>query len=163
MEIEDKVQFISDFKCPGMGNIGTLIEQSPNLDSRITLSKETDDLGINKANFEWKISDFDRNTIRETGLAMAKEFANSGLGNIRLSDFILDDKLEIKFGHHAHHMGTTRMSENPKYGVVDKNSKVHDLDNLYIAGSSVFSTGGACNPTMPIIQLCLKLADHLNG
>lgn len=163
MEIEDKVQFISDFKCPGMGNLGTLIEQSPNLDSRITLSHETDDLGLNKTKFEWKISDFDRKTIRKTGLAMAKEFANSGLGNIRLSDFILDENLEIKFGHHAHHMGTTRMSENPKYGVVDKNSKVHELDNLYIAGSSVFSTGGACNPTMPIIQLCLRLANHLKG
>ena len=162
MDIHDKVQFISDFKCPGMGNIGTLIEQAPNLDSRITLSHETDDLGLKKTRLEWKISNYDRKTIRETGLAMAKEFSNSGLGNIRLSDFILDENLEIKFGHHAHHMGTTRMSKDPKYGVVDENSKVHDLNNLYIAGSSVFSTGGACNPTMPIIQLCLRLAEHLN-
>ena len=163
MEIEDKVQFISDFKCPGMGNIGTLIEQSPNLDSRVTLSDETDKLGLNKTKFEWKINNYDRKTIRATGLAMAKEFSNSGLGNIRLSGFMLDESLEIKFGHHAHHMGTTRMSKYPQDGVVDENSKVHDLDNLYIAGSSVFSTGGACNPTMPIIQLCLRLADHLNG
>jgi choline dehydrogenase-like flavoprotein len=146
-----------------MGNIGTLIEQSPNLDSRITLSHETDNLGLKKTRLEWQISDYDRKTIRETGLAMAKEFSNSGLGNIRLSDFILDENLEITFGHHAHHMGTTRMSKSPKYGVVDENLKVHDLNNLYIAGSSVFSTGGACNPTMPIIQLTLRLADHLQS
>jgi choline dehydrogenase-like flavoprotein len=163
MEIEDKVQFISDFKCPGMGNIGTLLEQSPNLDSRVSLSQDTDDLGINRAKFDWQISDYDRKTIRETGLAMAKEFNQAGLGVVRLADFMLDESIDIQFGHHAHHMGTTRMSDDPIYGVVDKNSKVHDIDNLYIAGSSVFSTGGACNPTMPIIQLSLRLADHLSG
>ena len=161
MDIEDKVQFISDFKCPGMGNISTLLEQSPNLDSRVSLSEDTDNLGLNRAKFDWRISDYDRNTIREAGVAMAKEFSRAGLGVVRLADFILDGNLDIQFGHHAHHMGTTRMSNDPKYGVVDRNSKVHDLDNLYIAGSSVFSTGGACNPTMPIIQLCLRLADHL--
>jgi len=163
MEIEDKVQFISDFKCPGMGNIGTLIEQSPNLNSRVSLSKETDDFGLSRAKFDWQINDFDKKTIRETGMAMAKEFSSAGLGIVRLADFMLDKTLDIPFGHHNHHMGTTRMSENPKYGVVDKNSKVHELDNLYIAGSSVFSTGGACNPTMPIIQLCLRLAEHLKA
>ena len=163
MDIEEKVQFISDFKCPGMGSIGTLIEQSPNLDSRVSLSQITDNFGLYRAKFNWQLSNFDRQTIRKTGLAMAKEFSLSGLGNVRLEDFILDSNQEIKFGHHAHHMGTTRMSEHPKYGVVDKNSKVHDLNNLYIAGSSVFSTGGACNPTMPIIQLTLRLADHLQS
>ena len=163
MEIEDKVQFISEFKCPGMGHIGTLIEQSPNLDSRVSLSEETDIFGLNRTKFNWQISDFDKKTIRETGRAVAIEFAKANLGSVRLADFILDDAKEIKFGRHAHHMGTTRMSENPKHGVVDKNSRVHDLDNLYVSGSSVFSTGGACNPTMPIIQLCLRLADYLNG
>ena len=53
------------------------------------------------------------------------------------------------------------MSHSPKAGVVDHNAKVHGIDNLYIGGSSIFSTGGACNPTMPIIQLCLRLAQHL--
>ena len=94
---------------------------------------------------------------------MAKEFNQAGLGVVRLADFMLDESIDIQFGHHAHHMGTTRMSDDPIYGVVDKNSKVHDIDNLYVAGSSVFSTGGACNPTMPIIQLSLRLADHLSG
>ena len=83
--------------------------------------------------------------------------------SVRLADFILDETKEIELGRHAHHMGTTRMSKDPKNGVVDTNSKVHDLDNLYIAGSSVFSTGGACNPTMPILQLGLRLVDHLTA
>ena len=162
MEIEDKVQFISHFKCPGMGSIGTLIEQSPNRDSRVSLSNEIDSFGLRKGKFDWQINAYDRHTIRQTALTVAKEFANAGLGAIRLADFILDSTKDIPFGHHNHHMGTARMSDDPAYGVVDRNAKVHDLDNLYIAGSSVFSTGGACNPTMPIVQLSLRLADHLN-
>jgi len=163
MEIEDKVQFISNFKCPGMGSIGTLIEQSPNLESRVSLSQLTDKFGSKRAKFNWNINDYDKKTIRQTGLAMAAEFSRVGLGTVRLTDFMLNESLDIQFGHHNHHMGTTRMSNDPKYGVVDGNSKVHTLDNLYIAGSSVFATSGACNPTMPIIQLTLRLADHLQS
>ena len=163
MEIDKKVQFISDFKCPGMGTIGTLIEQAPSLDSRVSLGETSDTFGLRKAKLDWKIGAYDQNTIRQTALTMAKEFSSAGLGQIRLADFILNPEQEIKFGHHAHHMGTTRMSDDPQHGVVDRNAKVHGLDNLYIAGSSVFSTGGACNPTMPIIQLCLRLADHLRA
>lgn len=162
MNIEDRVQFISDFKCPGMGSIGTLVEQSPNLDSRVSLSNKVDSMGLNRAKFDWQINDFDKKTIREAAIGIAKGFADAGLGNIRLADFILDQSLDIPFGHHNHHMGTTRMSDSPTYGVVDSNCKVHGIDNLYISGSSVFSTGGACNPTMPIIQLSLRLAQHLN-
>ena len=54
------------------------------------------------------------------------------------------------------------MSETAATGVVDRNLKVHDLDNLYIGGSSVFPTGGYANPTLTITQISLRLADHLN-
>ena len=163
MNVEKKVQFISDFKCPGMGNISSLMEQSPNLNSRVMLGSKIDKFGLRQTKFDWQINDYDKNTIRTIGKELAKEFADAGLGNIRLNDFVLDnsDNANFKFNRHCHHMGTTRMSDSPKYGVVDQNSKVHGLHNLYIAGSSVFSTGGACNPTMPILQLCLRLVDHL--
>ena len=62
-----------------------------------------------------------------------------------------------------HHMGTTRMSDDPKTGVVDANSKVHSLENLYIGGSSVFSTSGHANPTLTIVQLALRQADILHA
>ena len=61
----------------------------------------------------------------------------------------------------GHHLGTTRMHDDPQHGVVDQNCKVHDLDNLFIAGSSVFSTGPRVNPTLNIIALAIRLADHL--
>lgn len=164
MEIAEKVQFISDFKCPGMGNISTLMEQSPNLDSRIMLSENLDRLGLPKAIFDWRINNYDLRTIRKVGSTFAKEFTKAGLGNVKLEDFVLGQDLKaVKFSRHAHHMGTTRMSHKPEFGVVDENLKVHGIDNLYIAGSSIFSTGGACNPTMPIIQFCLRLSDHLTS
>lgn len=165
MNIEEKVQFISEFKCPGMGNISTLMEQSPNLNSRVMLGSKVDKFGLRQTKFDWQINEYDKNTIRTIGKELAREFSAEGLGNVRLNDFVLDNSGDtaFQFSRHCHHMGTTRMSKDPKYGVVDTNAKVHDLDNLYIAGSSVFSTGGACNPTMPILQLCLRLVDHLTA
>ena len=61
-----------------------------------------------------------------------------------------------------HHMGTTRMHDDPRQGVVDANCRVHDLANLYVAGSSVFPTGGVANPTLTMVALAIRLADHLN-
>jgi len=65
------------------------------------------------------------------------------------------------FSSRAHHLGTTRMSDNPRDGVVDSNCRVHGMTNLYVAGSSVFPTGGHANPTLTLIALTLRLADHL--
>ena len=61
----------------------------------------------------------------------------------------------------SHHMGTTRMGNDLASSVVDRNCQVHGIDNLYVAGSSVFSTGGSANPTLSIVALALRLADHL--
>jgi len=62
-----------------------------------------------------------------------------------------------------HHIGTTRMSADPRTGVVDADCKVHSVDNLYVAGSSVFATGGYVNPTFSLVALALRLADHLHA
>lgn len=62
-----------------------------------------------------------------------------------------------------HNIGTTRMAHNPMHGVVDANCQVHEVDNLYMAGSSVFSSSGAGSPTLTIVALAIRLADHLTG
>ena len=62
-----------------------------------------------------------------------------------------------------HHMGALRMSASPEDGIVDVNSRLHGVDNLYIAGSAVFPTGGYANPTLTIVALALRLADHLEA
>jgi choline dehydrogenase-like flavoprotein len=60
-----------------------------------------------------------------------------------------------------HHMGTTRMGDDPAESVVDAQLRTHDLGNLTIPSSSVFPTGGAMNPTLTIAALALKAADHV--
>ena len=66
-----------------------------------------------------------------------------------------------RFGCFWHHMGTTRMSDDPGRGVVDADCLVHGVSNLYVAGSSVFPTGGTAAPTLTIVALALRLADHV--
>lgn len=150
-----------NFECPGVGLIGTLTEQSPNRESRVRLSNDVQRFGLRNTVVEYKINELDRRTIRTNALESAKEFARLNFGRVQLSDFVLDKDKEIDFVAHCHQMGTTRMSADPQNGVVDSNCKVFGLENLYIAGSSVFSTGGGNNPTYPLVQLALRLADHL--
>ena len=157
----DSIQHWVAYNCPGEGSTGTLVEQQPNLKSRVYLSDKLDSLGMRKLIIDWQISEADKKTLRTIAREMAKQMAQSNIGRIRLNDFILDESLDIPVGRHAHHMGTTRMSQSPKAGVVDQNCKVFGIENLYVAGSSAFPTGSGVNPTMPLLQLTLRLADHL--
>ncbi|MHC8367366.1 FAD-dependent oxidoreductase [Pseudomonas sp. ZT5P21] len=160
---EKKIEFITRFDCPGDGVIGTLIEQFPNPASRVSLLAERDALGMRKATVHWELGPADRNTVKCIGLEMAKCFAETGLGLVRLEECVYDVSVPLKLNPHAHHMGTTRMATAPEFGVVDENCKVFGVENLHVAGSSVFATGGASNPTMPLLQLALRLAEHLNN
>jgi choline dehydrogenase-like flavoprotein len=151
-----------DFNCAGEGVITSLLEQAPSRDSQVSLTAQVDPFGLRRAHIHWQINDADRRTIRTLGLAMAADLARRDLARVRLANYILDPKLEIPIGDHAHHMGTTRMSHDAKDGVVDENCRVHSLDNLYVAGSSVFPTGGGTSPTLTIVLLALRLARHLD-
>ena len=61
----------------------------------------------------------------------------------------------------SHHIGTTRMGDNEKKSVVDRNCRVHGIENLYVAGASVSPTSGHANPTLTAVALAFRLADHL--
>jgi choline dehydrogenase-like flavoprotein len=163
MGMAEKVQFISNFACPGAGLVTTLLEQSPEPFNRITLTGEKDKLGMPIAEASWTLSDTDTRTIRTIGLEVAKGFARSGLGYMRLRDYVVDPAARIPASPHAHHMGSTRMAREPRWGVVNTDCRVFGTSNLYVAGSSIFATGGGCNPTMPLLQLALRLGDHLKG
>ncbi|MNG72663.1 Fructose dehydrogenase large subunit [compost metagenome] len=162
MGVASKIEFIAKFSCPGDGVISTMIEQFPNMQSRISLLDEKDELGVAKVNVNWALSANDRHTIKCIGSELAKQFAEGGLGFVRLNDYVYDTAMPLKMAPHAHHMGTTRMAASPEFGVVDANCKVFGTENLYVAGSSIFATGGASNPTMPLLQFAVRLAEHLN-
>jgi choline dehydrogenase-like flavoprotein len=60
-----------------------------------------------------------------------------------------------------HQIGTTRMHEDPRRGVVGPDCRVHGVENLFVAGGSVFPTCGDANPTLTIAALALRLGTHL--
>lgn len=123
-----------------------------------------DRFGIPKTRLDYRLSELDRSTITKGALKVAQIFAEQDFGRIRMEDWILDEEQVMPdFGELAghHHMGGTRMASTPKEGVVDSNCLVFGTQNLFIAGSSVFPSGGHANPTFSIVQLSLRLADHL--
>ena len=94
---------------------------------------------------------------------LGQEIGATGIGRVQLMDWLLEDNTSWPsfLSGGWHHMGTTRMHEDPKQGVVDADCKVHGLGNLYVASASAYTTGGAANPTLTLIALTLRLSDYL--
>lgn len=139
------------------------LEQAPNPDSRISLSVERDPLGLPKAKVDWRVTSFEQRTAKAFTVFIASEFARLGIGRCRLEPWVEDGAAigEDAVTETFHHIGATRMSQNPRDGVVDMNCRVHGMANLFVAGSSVFPTGGHANPTLTIVALALRLSDYL--
>ncbi|MBW4647072.1 MAG: GMC family oxidoreductase [Goleter apudmare HA4340-LM2] len=155
---------------PLIFNLETKLEQVPDPNNRITLSREQDRLGVNKAKLNLQLSLIHKQTILRVQQIIDEELRRTGLGRliIELSDDdnswpppLLTEGGSLAAG--CHQMGTTRMHIDPKQGVVDENCRVHGISNLYIAGSSVFPTGGSANPTLTIVALAIRLADHIKS
>jgi choline dehydrogenase-like flavoprotein len=135
-------------------------EQQPNPLSRVSLGSQRDELGMAEVVVDWQLVAEDKNKAVATNRLLGAEVGRTGFGRLR-SAFGADDAWPADFQGNEHHMGTTRMHRDPALGVVDENCRVHSVANLYIAGSSVFPTGGASNPTLTIVALALRLAAHL--
>jgi len=140
-------------------------EPSPNPASRVTLSDEIDRLEQRKLIVDWQLHDPDYASISRAAQTYAQVVGRYGLGRMSLVRWLRDPKAERdrRVFPAQHHMGTTRMADSPSRGVVDSDCKIFGLDNTYIAGSSVFPTTGYINPTLTIVALSLRLADHLRG
>lgn len=137
-----------------------IVEAVPDPDSRVTLDAERDRLGVPRAVLDWRPGELQKRTMLVAQRVLGAEFARLGLGEVQEQELPASgwpDALQWVW----HHMGTTRMHEDPRRGVVDAHCRVHGLDNLYVAGSSVFPTAGTDAPTLTIVALALRLADHL--
>jgi choline dehydrogenase-like flavoprotein len=137
-----------------------MAEQRPHRDSRVRLGGEPDALGQPRVVLDWRLAPEDRDSIVRTLRVIGEAVAAAGLGRVEVDD---DDPTWATVGGGNHHMGTTRMHPDPRRGVVDANGRVHGIENLYVAGSSVFPTGGCSNPTLTAVALTLRLADHLRA
>jgi choline dehydrogenase-like flavoprotein len=142
-----------------------VIQQAGAPDNRVTLAETKDRLGLRQLALTWNLTDLDLTTIRTAAMEMGRALAEHNIGRMKLAAFIESSQMPSRDGllQQNHHMSTTRMSDSPESGVVDSNCRVHGIENLYIGGSSVFSSAGVSNPTYTIVQLALRLADHLNG
>jgi choline dehydrogenase-like flavoprotein len=138
-----------------------MAEQSPNPDSRVSLSEERDALGMNRLQLDWRVSAGDYRSIKHSADRIARELGASSLGRASVDIRYQESELSPKPLYGFHHMGTTRMSEDPKQGVVDADCRVHGVSNLFVAGSSTFPTSGYANPTFTLVAMALLLSDHL--
>ncbi|MGI9436906.1 MAG: FAD-dependent oxidoreductase [Geminicoccaceae bacterium] len=142
----------------------TEAEQAPNLDSRVLLGNETDAFGLRRLQLDWRLSEIDKRSIRQLAILVGEEVGRLGKGRVGLPHWLLRDDVAdddpLVGGYH--HMGTTRMASDPSTGVVNADCQIFGTNNLFVAGSSVFSTGGAANPTLTIVALALRLANHLD-
>jgi choline dehydrogenase-like flavoprotein/nucleoside-diphosphate-sugar epimerase len=159
-----------DYLAGGQGralakvSLNVICEQPPNPDNRVTLSARTDRLGLPLAQVQWAI---DADLCRDIALLatlLHDDLERAGISGFHLRDAFRGADLSNLLIHDmAHTAGTTRMGTDPATSVVDPDCRVHGVGGLYVAGASVFPTSGHANPTMVIMALALRLADHIKA
>lgn len=134
-------------------------EVTPNPDSRVMLVEDQDLFGKRRIGLDWRLTEAEMRTVKRATEIFAQEIGRLGLGRA-WTDVLRDDYDWPSYvARGKHHCGTTRMSEDSKTGVVDKDCKVHGISNLYVSSSSVFPTHGYANPTLTIVALSIRMAD----
>ena len=146
---------------PEVFGIDVMAEQAPTMSSRVKLSSRRDRLGVPKTILDWQLTKMDWHSIQRTVGIFADTVREAGLGTV-ISTVGASGHPPAIFGN-WHQLGTTRMHPDPARGVVDENCRVHEMRNLYIAGGSIFPTGGYANPSLTIVAMSLRLADHLKS
>jgi choline dehydrogenase-like flavoprotein len=136
-------------------------EQIPRADSRVTLAAQTDALGLPQLRIDWRYSPEDIESVRGTLDLIAHELERSGAGRLEYERETLEQDL-MRFGAYGgHHIGTARMGSDPRTSVVDRDCRVHSVNNLFVSGSAAFPTSSQANPTLTLIALSLRLGKHL--
>jgi choline dehydrogenase-like flavoprotein len=142
-----------------------IVEPVPMPHNRITLSERRDALGTPRSAVHWQVGEQERRTFATTLAKFHQLLSAQGGALIESRPGLLqgqDWQSHLDREGTWHHMGGTRMHDSPRHGVVDRNCQVHGLQNLFAAGSSVFPTAGANFPTVNLVALASRLADHLS-
>ncbi|MDR3745729.1 MAG: GMC family oxidoreductase [Acidobacteriaceae bacterium] len=138
-------------------------EQVPNRDSRITLGNETDSFGVPRAVIDLRFVPQDVQSVIDSHAALDVALRANGIGHLEYWHPVeqLPERVYAQAADGFHQVGTTRMGEDPAESVVDAELKVHGLENLYLASSSVFPTTGQANSTLLAVAFALRLAKRL--
>lgn len=138
-------------------------EPIPEPKSRITLDRQEDRYGVRRVRLDWKVHGLEFEILERILKLIARKMGAASLGRMLQTFYDSPAERKTRGTYQAHHLGTTRMAADPRQGVVDTDCKVHAVENLYIAGSSVFPTFGFANPTLTIVALTVRLAQHLRA
>ena len=133
------------------------LEQPPDPNNRIILSEKKDAVGRARSATHWT---WGKQSLESA--CRAAEILNQALQKANIGELRTLKSTRVNPSAH-HHMGSTRMADDPRFGVTDSNARLHGSDNVYVAGSSLFPTGGYVNPTLTALALCLKLSDFLKS
>ena len=125
------------------------------------LSTDRDQIGMPRVKLDWRLSPIDKWSLRRSHEIFSEQITSTGVGRLLIQADKDESSWPTTLIGPCHHIGTTRMHGDPKLGVVNQNCQVHGTSNLYIAGSSVFPTSGTAAPTLTIVALALRLADHI--
>jgi choline dehydrogenase-like flavoprotein len=139
-----------------------IVEPEPDPNSRVMLSPtQKDQLGMQRVRLDWRLGEKVKRTFDRTLAILADDMRQSGVAQVDLDPALEGNRWPADLEGTWHHMGTTRMHDSPKQGVVDRNCRVHGMTNLYIAGSSVFPTAGANFPTITLAALTFRMSEHI--
>jgi choline dehydrogenase-like flavoprotein len=140
-----------------------IVEPEPDPDSRVTLSDERDQLGMRRVKVDWRLGENVKRTFDRNFAIVAEELRAAGVAEVDLDPPIADGAWPNSFSEEGtwHHIGTTRMHDSPKLGVVNRDCRVHGVNNLFVAGSSTFPTAGGNFPTITLVALALRLSDRI--
>jgi choline dehydrogenase-like flavoprotein len=137
-------------------------EHFPEYSSRVTLSDQTDKEGRRKLNVDFEYGDKTVSALADSHRMLAKRLEDSGAAQIHLPpNDSIEEAIRTKARDGYHQAGLARMSVSPLNGVVDANCRVHGTSNLFVASAAVFPVSGQANPTLSVVALALRLADHL--
>ena len=140
-------------------------EQAPNPDSRIGLATAIDRFGNRQVRIDWRYCRQDVETVAKSFKLLRDDLAEQSVGELTLAPTETDVEQVVRRdgAYGGHHIGTARMAASANAGVVDRNCKVFGVNNLYVAGSAVFPTSSQANPTLTIVAMALRLAEHLRS
>ena len=153
---------LKDFRLHTMFRVLNHMEQIPCPENRVDLSHRKDRFGVPQLRIDWRIDPREMQSLCRLHKLVQEKLARHNAGNLQSELDLLAHAWPVA-GDSGHHLGTTRMHGNPRSGVTDADGRVHSVRNLFVSGSSVFPTSGHANPTLTIVALAIRLADHLKG
>lgn len=136
-------------------------EQVPDRENRVTLDDSRDDFGMPRLRLDFHVTDQDVESVRRAHELLDRELQRQRCGFLTYLSEDVPALIREAKAVLGHHIGTTRMAQDPAQGVVDANCRVHGMANLFVASSSVFPTSSHANPTLTIVAMAIRLAEHI--